>query len=222
MDPRASRNRRRPEKKPKRWLLLLLVVILCIGSFIGGQWLARDRPKMTSAEAPPSPEKFTTEVTPAPSVGPPNPSGAENLTFFDTLAKGEQHPLGSGINTPPNLDATGQQASQPPQKTLAEEVPGKPVPPVTVAKTVPASVALNEVGAYQVQAASFARQEDAQIMYARLLKKNYPVSLQTAQLGERGTWYRIMVGPFETFSAAERIVARLQGEEKLSAMIRKR
>jgi DedD protein len=240
MDPRAPLNRRRPAKKPSRLPLLLSIAILCVGSFVGGIWLGRDQPETVAIEVPAAPlpvvPNITVEVPPQPVVEPSRPpTGAENLTFFDSLAKGEQQPLGSGINLPPTGTPSAPEGSPGGQKAAAEEQPVKSTPkpdpppapkavaPAPPAKpVVPAVAAPVEIGSYLVQAASFAREEDARALYTRLVKKSYPVSLQTAQLGEKGTWHRVLVGPFETSAAAERMVLRLQEEEKLSAMVRKR
>jgi DedD protein len=208
-----SRNRRPPEKKPTR--LLLLVAVLCLASFFGGVWFGRGKQEVVVDQ--PSLQTLAAEVPRGMPVEPPkSPAGTENLTFFETLSKGEQSPLGSGINLRPVGEAAMKEVSSPAQTTSAVV---HAAPAATAAPPVTTAVA---AGAYLVQAASFSKEEDAQALQGRLLKKSYPAYIQNAQLGERGTWYRVMLGPFENATAAERMVARLQVEEKLSAMVRKR
>jgi DedD protein len=210
---RAMDRNRRPRKSP-RLPLQIMVAALCLASFLGGVWVGRGQQQVATVEAP-APPKIAVQAPPAPALDPPGASsGTDNLTFFDTLSKGEQPPLGSGINLPPPAESSRQE-STPPAQVVAPPVvkdpsPSKAAPPVAA------------TGSYLVQAASFTKGEDAQALSARLRGKNHPVFVQAADLGERGTWYRVMIGPFENTAAAERTVARLQAEEKLSAVVRKR
>jgi DedD protein len=215
MAPLLSRNRRRTEKRPAWMPLLLMMAVLCLGSFLLGVWIGRGQQVVAVIETPVPQRMAVDPPQPEPAKPPP---GTGELTFFDTLPKGEQPPLGSGINLPPATQAPKQEAVQSAPPASAEQTAktaaSKPVSPPPVNTSA--------AGLYLVQAASFAKEEEAQALHARLSKKNYPVYVQAAQLGERGTWYRVMIGPFENTSAAERIATRLQGEEKLSAMVRKR
>jgi DedD protein len=218
MCPLPSRNRRRPEKK-LTWLPLVLLAVLCLASFFGGVWVGRVSRQVTTVDVPPP-------QTPAIAVAREVPSGqaktaadSDELTFFDTLSKGEQSPLGSGINLPPAKEAARPEANPPAPKAPVQQ----PAVSVAAPKAVPTAVPIAaSAGAYLVQAASFGKEEEALALQARLLKNYHPVFVQAAHLGERGTWYRVMIGPLENTSAAEGVVNRLKIEEKLSAMVRKR
>jgi DedD protein len=215
--PLLPRNRHRLGKRPTQLPLLLFVAFLCLSSFLVGVWVGRGQQAVAAIEVS-SPQRMVVEKSPPPVVDPPKPhSGTEGLTFFESLPKGEQPPLGSGINLPPATQPPKQEAVQPAPKAIAEQTALAAAPK----KVPPPPVTAGAAGSYLVQAASFAKEEEAQALQARLSKKNYPVFVQSAQLGERGTWYRVMIGPLENTSAAEGIATRLQGEEKLSAMIRK-
>jgi DedD protein len=218
MGPLPGRNTRRSEKKLTRLPLLLLVVVLCLASFFTGVWIGRGQQSVT-VEVQSPPPSVAERPQEAPASPPVPPAGNGDLSFFETLSKGEQSPLGSGINLPPAGGAPHSEISQPaPGPSVVDSAVVKVTAP---APPAPQTAKIDATGSYLVQAASFAKANEAQALYDRLIKKNHPVFIQPAQLGERGIWYRVMLGPFDNVSAAERMVARLQVEEKLSAMVRK-
>jgi cell division septation protein DedD len=77
-------------------------------------------------------------------------------------------------------------------------------------------------GDYLVQAAAFRRSEDAKGLQAKLARKGYAAFTEKANLGSKGVWYRVYVGPYATADAANTVVSRLKAEEKLAALVRKR
>jgi len=158
------------------------------------------------------------EVTASPEDAP-----KVNLTFYDTLPKGEETPLGSGINPPPaesSQPSPGAEAGsteknkasvkQPvaERTSSVQQDPPKP-PPVTA-------------GEYVVQVASFKSEPDAKTLQHRLLSKGHRAFLQRVDLGEKGVWTRVYVGFFDTKGAAQRVADRLMAEDKFSPMVRRR
>jgi len=227
----VSRSQRRMEKK-QAVILLVLVLAVSLVSFTLGVMVGRGGSRAAGAEAEASapPVRLpvaSTEPTPPPGGERP----AENLTFYDSLPKGEQPPLGSGINLPPAREKAAAVVGNPPATAPAKEKPAasakaQAMPraeagdaPSTSAATI--SQAPSD-GAYLVQIAAFRSIGDAGALMTKLEKKGYAVFTQKASLGEKGVWYRVYSGPFSTSEAAERVVARLKTEEKLAPLIRKR
>lgn len=213
-----SRTQRRMEKKQAILLVVLLFGIALVSFFLGilvGR--SGSSPESSSGNiaatplpvTPPAAEEVpTTETTPAPTAAVEGaPEEKEPLTFYDALPEGQNPPLGSGINLPPQAKPAA-----------------KPEPPIPAASTatvpepLPKSVAQ---GTYIVQAASFRKMSDASALRDRLTKKGYAASLQNADLGDKGVWYRVMVGPYAAKDEAAQIAARLSAEEKLSGMVKK-
>ncbi len=219
----VTRSQRRMEKK-QAVILLVLVLAVSLVSFTLGVMVGRSGSRAAGVEAAAGapPVRLPVAETAPPAAATAASAGerpAENLTFYDSLPKGDQPPLGSGINLPPAKEpaaavAESATAAAPPAEKPAAAV--KAPPPV--AAVAPASSA----GAYLVQAAAFRRSEDATALQLKLAKKGYTVFTQEALLGEKGTWYRVYAGPFATSEAAENTVARLKAEERLSALVRKR
>jgi cell division septation protein DedD len=245
----ATRSQRRLEKRQVVTLLALVLVVSLV-SFVLGVMVGRSSVRPVVAVAPPQAVRLpVAEAVPPPtSVAPAaGERPADSLTFYDSLPKGGQAPLGSGINLPPVKvptpeEATAQPAPVEPAKlpaaataTVVESsIPAKtdasaPVAkaPVPVAKA-PAPVAkapapvVKAAGSYLVQAAAFRRSEDARGLQAKLARKGYSVFTEEANLGAKGVWYRVYVGPYASAGAADAVVTRLKAEEKLAGLVRKR
>jgi hypothetical protein len=214
-----SRTQRRMEKKQALLLVVLLLGISLISFFLG---IMVGRSSSSSVAVSPGPMTKPLPVIPAP---PPQEPEAlpvveagpkkEELTFYDALSKGEQVPLGSGINLPPETKKLASPRESSPV-SVAEVSPSS-----SPAVTFPAVAKPVAQGAYLVQVASFRQLPDAVKVRDRLAKKGYEVFIQQADLGDRGVWHRIMVGPYPGSEAAGQVLERLKNEEKLVGIIKK-
>ncbi|MEZ5560998.1 MAG: SPOR domain-containing protein [Pseudomonadales bacterium] len=68
---------------------------------------------------------------------------------------------------------------------------------------------------YLLQAASFRAFDDAETLRAQLLLQDLPATTSSTKLAN-GTWYRVMVGPYQRRQEAQRALTRLR-EQKLDA-----
>jgi cell division septation protein DedD len=229
----ATRSQRRMEKK-QAVILLGLVLVVSLVSFTLGVMVGRSGSR-PAAVAVPQPARLPV----APPVPAPPPADAtasderraETLTFYDSLSKGEESPLGSGINLPPArskpeaADDSGEAArldAADGTKATNGTVAEASLPPQAAAPVAKAAAPADAGGDYLVQAASFRNSEDARVLQAKLGQKGYAAFTEEAQLGEKGVWYRVYVGPVASTAAADAVVARLKAEEKLTALVRKR
>ncbi|HXV22216.1 MAG TPA: SPOR domain-containing protein [Desulfuromonadales bacterium] len=255
----ATRSQRRLEKK-QAVILLALVLVVSMVSFTLGVLVGRGSAKPVVAVAPPQAVRMpVAEAVPPPAAAAPaaGERPADSLTFYDSLPKGGQAPLGSGINLRPASEtaplatvpaaepakpaavssATAVATSMPTKADVPAPSPAKATAPVAkaaapaakptapVAKpTAPVAKATAPAaaGGYLVQAAAFRRSEDARGLQAKLARKGYSVFTEEANLGAKGVWYRVYVGPFATAGAADSVVSRLKTEERLTALVRKR
>jgi cell division protein FtsN len=164
---------------------------------------------------------------------------AAQLTFYDTLAEGQQNALGSGINLPPEPTRTEPEPESiskplvnaaPPVRT---EVPVKAVAPVTatsipdpVLPAVPKPVASKPVavasGSYIVQVAAVKQRQGAEGLRDRMTTKGYTAFVEAADLGAKGTWYRVYAGPFGNKADADQAVRSLKADRISSAPLVKR
>ncbi|AMV71590.1 SPOR domain-containing protein [Desulfuromonas carbonis] len=215
-----SRSERRMERK-QVLVLLLLVIGVGLGCFALGVMVGRSAapaaPALEAVATPPARIPVAVAPPAADSQGKDAPpaegtTAPASLTFYDNLPRGDQPPLGSGINLPPAA------AEPPPAPAATVAAPPRtaPAPPAPVSR--PAA----KEESYLVQVASFARPDDAGVLQARLAKKGFEAFVQQADLGSKGVWYRVFVGPLAGADAAEGVAARLKAEEKLSPLVRKR
>lgn len=234
------------EKKQVLFLLVLVLAVSLLSFTLGVMVGRRGAPPQVVQPAVEAPARIPVakeegDSAPAAQPAPGDPAmqarPGENLTFYDALPKGDQAPLGSGINLPPEEKkpaptAAPAAATEAPTQTKPAPVPAvapKPAPaaapaaaPTTAAAPVVTTAKPAVSGAYVVQVASFPQQGDAQALKDRLARKGYAVYTQDADLGAKGTWYRVYIGPFDDSATAGKTVERLVAEERLSALVRKR
>lgn len=86
-------------------------------------------------------------------------------------------------------------------------------------KEKPVGKQLQLSGGYGVQVASFKKKVDAERLRDRLCKKNYNAFVDIADLGKRGTWYRVRVGRFQRKKTAENLARILAKKEKLKTLV---
>ena len=68
-------------------------------------------------------------------------------------------------------------------------------------------------GEFVLHAAQFLREEDAQVMQAELMLDGLPVSLSSSPRDLGGSWYRVLVGPYQTRPDAEQALQRLRARD---------
>lgn len=218
VQPVVTRSQRRMERKQ---VVLIVVLILAVAgiSFFVGVLVGQRNGCLPGFEADVESPKLpiaTTIVPPPPPIADAASEKPEKLTFYDNLPKGNQAPLGSGINLPveQKKPAAEQQKVRvpPPTATLTAEAASKP-------STASAESA---DGAFVVQVASFRTNEDAEKMAGRLNNYKLTIYVESADLSEKGVWYRVMVGPFASRESAEQVAVLLQQKERLSALVRTR
>lgn len=223
VQPVATRSQRRIERKQ---VILIVALILAVAgvSFVLGVMFGQKGGTLpglaSNIEKPKLP--MVTKVVPPP---PPVPEAApEKLTFYDNLPKGNQAPLGSGINLPPEQKkpATAKKQKKPvaevKQKTVvkAANLSSAPVSKPVVAPTASAD------GSFVVQIASFRTSEDAKKLGDRLKTHNLTTFVESADLGKKGVWYRVLAGPYASRDNADQAAALLREKERLSALVRQR
>lgn len=194
-------------------LMLALVLVVSLLSFGLGIMVGKSGapPAPLAGKAPP--------VTQAPEPVEPQPEAAApaiaekdpQLTFYETLAETRKPPLGSGINLPPETKKPEPEKPQP----VAVEKQASP-PPAPKAKVAP-----GPQGHYAVQTGSFTKAEDALQVKRRLAARGYDVFIKQVDLGDKGVWYRVLVGPAADKSKAQALAVTLKNKENIAGFVRK-
>jgi cell division protein FtsN len=214
-------------EKRQAVILLTLVLLVTLISFTLGVWIGR----RGGAEAVPveivtPPVAAPVPVT-VPPPAPPQPEAppqaaeppADQLTFYDRLSTGEA-PLGSGINLPP--EAEKKAVPGPAAKPMAVEAQPAPTttaaPAAAEAKVAPPPAATVQGGGYVVQVGAFQARKDADALKQKLTQKGYPVIIVEADLGAKGRWYRVRLGPYDKESA-DRTAQQLQSRDQMKGFV---
>ena len=173
VQPVVSRTQRRIERKQLMLIVVLIIAVAVVSFSLGVMFGQRDVPSQgLTAEVNSSTPAKVTQVAPPP---PPQAEAAlekpERLTFYDNLPKGNQAPLGSGINLPPKQPKKAVQAKP---ERIVKQAEVKSVAASTKKPIVPT---VSTEGSFVVQIASFRTGDDAKGLAARL--KLYKLSTFT-------------------------------------------
>lgn len=232
----TSRSQRRLEKK-QALVLVVLGLVIALVSYGLGVVVGRSGGDNIIHEDIATAEKIAMPPVDAIAENGTQQSVEETadpqLSFYDTLSEGKQPPMGSGINLPAQ---SPQQATAPVEMLLdresAEEavaskpapVEVKPKPATTVApqpKVIPEKVAVG--GNFIIQVASVQKMVGAQDLSGRLSKSGYTAFVEKTDLGSKGVWYRVYVGPFASKNAADGAASSLKASRLASSpLVRKR
>jgi cell division septation protein DedD len=178
-----------------------------------------EQPLPKPAPAPSAPEPLPVQnvaPTAAPQSAPPtanaglateSASAQANTTGMMTAPPGAK--AAPGIEIPP----------APPPQTAQVPAAGKPValaPPTPVHPTTPAATTSAATGPLRVQIAATKDEASARAEFARLQKAhadllgNLSATLVKADLGDKGTFYRIQAGPIADKAQADKLCAQLK------------
>jgi len=218
VQPVVSRTQRRIERKQLMLIVVLIIAVAAVSFSLGvmfGQRNISSQGLVAEVDSL-TPAKVTQIVPPPPPQEETVPEKPERLTFYDNLPKGNQAPLGSGINLPPEKPTKAVQAKP---KPAVKKTEVKPVAATPKRATVPT---VSAEGSFVVQIASFRTGEDARRLAARLKLYKLSTFIETADLGEKGVWYRVLAGPYNSREGADTVAALLKKKERLSALVRKR
>ena len=226
MVQKNRRDRRASSRKPIFTAILLAVV--AVFSFGIGFMAGRNSAQMVPAEVISSaPRKAITVPSSDPSIEVVEEKiKEEKLTFFEALPKGEQAPLGSGINVPPDvtdpvaakIEQQARELVPAPVKPAPDKVTPSPKPVVKTTSIAKATVETPHV----LQIASFRSPDEAGILVRRLEKKGYSPYIQQADLGSKGIWYRVFLGPYASKEKAQAASVSMKTKEKLDSLVRKK
>jgi len=74
-------------------------------------------------------------------------------------------------------------------------------------------------GSVMLQVASYKDQVNARKLLHDLSSEGYAGTVVRAELGERGVWFRVRIGPYSGGDETERVLAKLRDERKLKGYV---
>ena len=243
-----TRTQRRMEKR-QAIILLILVLVVSLASFTLGVIVGRRGGERDLAQKVQQTEKILVTQTPSPdsvstptvdmsqkaAVQPAEPVAAEpKLSFYDDLSK-ETAPLGSGINLAPVEKQEPVKVVTPPidlpdQPIVKKETKDNSVVAKTTTQKKPVKVVTEKTseakmpkvvssGTHAVQIGSFGSVGDAIALKKKMLAKDYPAFVAEADLGKKGLWYRVRIGPYKNSATAHIAQKILEEREHIKGFV---
>ncbi len=227
-----TRGERRSEKK-QSFVLIAFLVTVAIVCFASGFMVGRNTAAKTAVSVAENDNasrmSIARKAVEAKAVE--QKKETEKLTFYEALPKGEQQPLGSGINLPPQTEENTEPAKALVVKTETKQaIPAKVFEAAKVEQAAPKPTSIvksakpqvdSEKVKYILQVASFSQPDEAGKLLGKLTQGGYDVYVQQADLGSKGVWYRVFVGPVTGKSRATSLQGKIEKEFKVKPILRK-
>jgi cell division septation protein DedD len=210
-------NKNRPRRQPIAALALAFVAV-AVGSFslggVSGWFVCKYKIKSAAVAQPALP--IAKDATPQAQQNAPSGAVPKRpevpLSFFETLPKGANAVIGSGLNPKhdeqqPQMQlkaspATSQQPSS--QAALPHASPEqRPAPNPATAPPIPVSKQ------YTVQVASLRDKSEAESLRKRLAAKGLEVQVIENKVPDKGTWFRVRAGLHLQQAEAQQLAAKI-------------
>lgn len=159
------------------------------------------------AQVPPKPKfEFYTLLANEKAAGSTTQSNATNHPVRPSATVSATQAASTAAVTTAAVHPAIKQPSNLQQKGPAKVVEAKPLPQAQVSK-----------GSYLVQVASFKARQDAEHMKGMLILKGFNVNVVPVQA--RGSWFRVVVGPYSNRALAQKAQETLARNERLRGMV---
>lgn len=146
---------------------------------------------------------------------------APQLTYHDELTQRERPSTDEAASedepatAPPQGQETARSGAGPHARPAAPAAPERvQVEPAQLEQLEP-----GESSVFTLQVASFDTREEAQDFVSDLRSRGHPVFLVRTSTPERGTWFRVRVGPFRTRRDAMQYQTRFERQERLPTFL---
>lgn len=198
---RVARRSSRPKElvriSPLQFSLSVSVVVILLGGAgLAGYYYGQKNTirKMNSAEV--AQKEVPDEAGPKEGTS----TTQTPVTFYSTLTK-------------PRGDAPSEGVRKPLRKDKVKSPPPEPTPETGLRET------LVEGKGLILQVASYQAEPAARKLLDDLMSEGYRGTVLRADLGERGTWFRVRIGPYNSEKEARVVLEKLRKERSLRGYI---
>lgn len=172
--------------------------------------------EMTDSDSVPPPPTEVTKPAPAPMAAKPVEKPAALAPKPTEVAKVPAKPMEKPAATA-TKPAPTKPAEAKPAVSKAIETAALPPPAVAPTASKPAEAAASAGGAYVLQIGSYKSQADADAAWKTFSSKHpmaggYSENVRKADLGDKGTWYRLRMGSFADKAAATAFCEKLKSD----------
>ncbi|MDX8407559.1 MAG: SPOR domain-containing protein [Mariprofundaceae bacterium] len=214
-------------------LAILLVALLC---FAGGYWLGQaqsgHKPVAVSKSTVPEAEyinlkaRFEKQLTQLEELGSElakwkaiakrdASSKVGDLQFYKDLPNQSVMPAPMKDSEIEGKSAASRPASTEPAAVYAPEEASSQM----LASIIGREMQRSPKAEFRIQAGSFRSLADAQPLERRLHAAGFTSFIEAVDLGDKGVWQRVYVGPFESRGAAEKAKRNLRDKLKISGLL---
>lgn len=172
--------------------------------------------EMADSDSVPPPPTEVTKPAPAPMAAKPVEKPAALAPKPTEVAKAPAKPMEKPAATA-TKPAPTKPAEAKPAVSKAIETAALPPPAVAPTASKPAEAAASAGGAYVLQIGSYKSQADADAAWKTFSSKHpmaggYSENVRKADLGDKGTWYRLRMGSFADKAAATAFCEKLKSD----------
>lgn len=172
--------------------------------------------EMADSDSVPPPPTEVTKPAPAPMAAKPVEKPAALAPKPTEVAKAPAKPMEKPAATAMKPALT-KPAEAKPAVSKAIETAALPPPAVAPTASKPAEAAASAGGAYVLQIGSYKSQADADAAWKTFSSKHpmaggYSENVRKADLGDKGTWYRLRMGSFADKAAATAFCEKLKSD----------
>jgi len=218
--------RHEPKKKGSS-LLPIVMVLLVIVSFAAGYWLAGQQ--LTAPEAPlvskAELQTLQAQLEARSAQVQEQQSMIAKLKQQSALwkAKAEQdahskvgdlsfyHELPNQSVTPsPVMERAKAPVAGEPAPVIPDKAPAKVITPAAVVSQPATPAAVSSDHQFTIQVASLRREQDALALRQKLEKNGVQSFIRTADLGDKGQWFRVYAGPYSSRTKAEQLLPAIE------------
>lgn len=204
--------------------LLIVIALLVLAAFAGVVWLAYNQGLRRGRED--TPRVIAAQQGPV-RTAPQNPGGAtpyKGLKIYEQPAPHEDETNTAEVAPPPKAAAPSGKPTASPAPVLRAEksAPVKPAPAKAAVAKPAASVAApakaaTANAAYVLQIGAYKSEAEANAAWTTFQRKHpivggYATDIQKADLGAKGSWYRLRIGSFETKAVADALCEKLKAD----------
>ena len=225
---RPSRSRK---SAPHQFLVMILVFLLgyltasvcdvdTISHWVNAQVLAHHemnkapgKPQAQQAAIPPKPKfEFYTLLANEKTPGSQPGAHAQANQSPPTTTPAPKAQVAAPVNAVAGTSAAPMVKTSVPKVQQPAAIKAAEVKPV-------ATPALAGKGTYVVQVASFKARQDAEHMKGSLILKGFNVSVIPVTYANKGSWFRVVVGPYPNRMLAQKAQLTLAKNERLNGMV---
>lgn len=196
----SKKQRRNSQKTRYKYFFLFTTILIAFIFFLGFSYFTKPfTSNLINKKKPPAIKKSSQKTVIESPRSKKDFYNEQEFTFFTLLTKTEKQ----------NLSESSKSRNQ------------ENLEPLSPVKTDLAAPHNKNSIRYIIQVASFKDKPAAKNLKNKLAKKGYQVSIETANIPDKGLWYRVSLAGFDDKESALKLLKKIKSEDNLSAFLKR-